>query len=172
MVVMRARIASLAAIAVLAAGCGDLPPHPAPIAQPAVPPAAPPAVSPGAQAGAGAVIVRVAASLIGTRYEFGGADEAGFDCSGLVLYVYERVGLVIPRTAAAQQRAALPVPLTQLQPGDLVFFSNDGQLVDHVGIYTGFGRFIHAPHAGVAVSYAELASGYYARHLVGAGRFW
>lgn len=165
---MRARIACLAAVAVLAAGCGDLPPHPAPIA----PPAVPPAVSPGAQTGTGAVIVRVAASLIGTRYEFGGADEAGFDCSGLVLYVHERVGLGLPRTAAAQQHAALPVPLTQLQPGDLVFFSSDGQLVDHVGIYTGFGRFIHAPHAGVAVSYAELGSAYYARHLVGAGRFW
>jgi cell wall-associated NlpC family hydrolase len=166
--VMRARIACLAAVAVLAAGCGELPPHPAPMAQPSVPPAP----SPGTQSDAGAAIVRVVASLVGTRYQFGGADEAGFDCSGLVLQVHERVGLGIPRTAAAQQRAALPVPLTQLQPGDLVFFSSDGQLVDHVGIYTGFGRFIHAPHAGVAVSYAELASAYYGRHLVSAGRFW
>jgi cell wall-associated NlpC family hydrolase len=106
------------------------------------------------------------------RYQFGGADEAGFDCSGLVLYAHEQAGLAIPRTAATQQRAALAVPLAQLQPGDLVFFSSDGQIVDHVGIYAGFGRFIHAPHAGAAVSYAELASAYYARHLVSAGRFW
>jgi murein DD-endopeptidase len=163
-----ARSACLAAVTVLAAGCGALPPQPAPLAQPTVPPA----VSPGAQSDGGGAVVRVAASLVGTRYQFGGADEAGFDCSGLVLYVHERVGLGIPRTAAAQQRAALAVPLTQLKPGDLVFFSSDGQFIDHVGIYTGFGRFIHAPHAGVAVSYAELASAYYARHLVSAGRFW
>jgi murein DD-endopeptidase len=165
---LRAGIAILAAVALLAAGCGSLPPHPAPAAQPAIP-WAPPS---GAPSAAGTDIVRVAASLIGTRYQFGGADEAGFDCSGLVLYVHERVGLGVPRTAAAQQRAAQPVPLTQLAPGDLVFFSSTGQSIDHVGIYTGFGRFIHAPHAGVAVSYAELASPYYARHLVSAGRFW
>lgn len=168
---MRRRSASLAAVALLAASCGNLPPHPAPAPVPAVPPAAP-RVAPPATLADGAALVRIAASLIGTRYEFGGADQAGFDCSGLALYVHQRVGLGIPRTAAAQQRAALPVPLAQLLPGDLVFFSADGQRVDHVGIYAGFGRFIHAPHAGVAVSYAELASGYYARHLVSAGRFW
>jgi peptidoglycan DL-endopeptidase CwlO len=162
---MRPRIAFLAGVAMLTAACGELAPRPTPV--PTVQPA-----MPGAQAGTSAAIVRIAASLIGTRYHFGGADEAGFDCSGLALYVYERVGLSIPRTAAAQQHAALPVPLAQLAPGDLVFFSSDGQSVDHVGIYAGLGRFIHAPHAGVAVSYAELASAYYARHLVSGGRLW
>ncbi len=162
---MRPRTVFVAAVTVLVAACGTLPPRPL-----AVPAAS--STQPGVQPGAGTAIVRVAASLIGTRYQFGGADEAGFDCSGLVLYVHERVGLHIPRTAAAQQQAALPVPLTRLAPGDLVFFSSGGQRVDHVGIYAGFGRFIHAPHAGVAVSYAELTSGYYATHLVSAGRFW
>ena len=165
---MRPRVAWLAIVAALVAACGALPPRPAPVLT--APPV--PAVPPGTQTNAGAAIVRIAASLVGTRYEFGGADEAGFDCSGLVHYVHEHAGLAIPRTAAAQQRAALAVPLAQLQPGDLVFFSRDGQLIDHVGIYAGFGRFIHAPHAGVAVSYAELTSAYYARHLVSAGRFW
>jgi murein DD-endopeptidase len=159
---MRPRVAWLAIVAALVAACGALAPRPAPV----------PTVPPGPQTDAGAAIVRIAASLVGTRYQFGGADEAGFDCSGLVLYVHEHVGLAIPRSAAAQQRAAQPVPLAQLQPGDLVFFSSDGRVVDHVGIYAGFGRFIHAPHAGVAVSYAELESAYYARHLVSAGRFW
>jgi cell wall-associated NlpC family hydrolase len=157
---MRPRIAWLAIVAALVVACGALAPRPTPT------------VPPGTHTDAGTAIVRIAVSLVGTRYQFGGADEAGFDCSGLVHYVHERAGLAIPRTAAAQQRAALPVPLAQLQPGDLVFFSSDGQLVDHVGIYAGFGRFIHAPHAGVAVSYTELASAYYARHLVSAGRFW
>jgi murein DD-endopeptidase len=165
---MRPRTASLAAMALLLTACGSLPPRPA--AVPATPPV--PGAPPPAHLDMGDALVRIAVTLIGTRYQFGGADEAGFDCSGLVLYVHERAGLRIPRTAAAQQRAAQPVPLTQLAPGDLVFFSGHGQDVDHVGIYAGFGRFIHAPHAGVAVSYAEPTSGYYARHLVSAGRYW
>jgi cell wall-associated NlpC family hydrolase len=120
----------------------------------------------------GDALVRIAAALVGTRYHFGGADQAGFDCSGLAYYVHESLGISIPRTAADQKRAARPVPLAQITPGDLLFFSSRSHRVDHVGIYAGFGRFIHAPHAGVPVSYAELGSGYYARHLVGAGRFW
>jgi murein DD-endopeptidase len=167
---MRPRIALLAIVLMLIAACSVLAPRPAPA--PAVLPAAPRAAPPGMDSDAAAAIVRIAASFVGTRYQFGGADEAGFDCSGLVLYVHERVGLGIPRTAAAQQRAAQPVPLAEITPGDLVFFSSNGRIVDHVGIYSGFGRFIHAPHAGIAVSYAELSNAYYASHLVSAGRFW
>src|SRR4029077_1004111 len=92
------------AVALLLAACSSLP-------------APPPAPPPG-----GAAIAQAAAALIGTPYQFGGADAAGFDCSGLARYVHERAGLAIPRTAAEQQRAAHPVPLKQLQPGDLVFF--------------------------------------------------
>jgi cell wall-associated NlpC family hydrolase len=119
----------------------------------------------------GAAIAAFAASLIGTRYEFGGADQGGFDCSGLALYVYERVGISIPRTAAAQQRAALPVPLAQLAPGDLLFFRLRGHRIDHVGVYAGTGRFIHAPHSGVAVASADLSDAYFSRHFAAAGRF-
>jgi cell wall-associated NlpC family hydrolase len=121
--------------------------------------------------GASAAIVQAAAALVGTPYHFGGADAAGFDCSGLALYVHERAGISIPRTAAAQEKAARLVPMSQLAPGDLVFFHMHHG-IDHVGIYAGDGRFIHAPHAGLKVSYAELRSGYYARHLVSIGRFW
>lgn len=120
----------------------------------------------------GAAIAAVAASLVGTPYQFGGADASGFDCSGLALYVHERVGLSIPRTAAAQQRAARAVPLAQLAPGDVVFFRIRARGVDHVGIYAGAGRFIHAPRAGQAVAYADLTHGFYARRLRSAGRFW
>ena len=120
----------------------------------------------------GAAIVAVANTLVGTRYQFGGADAAGFDCSGLALYAYERVGIAIPRTAAAQQRAARAVPAAQLAPGDLVFFHIRARAVDHVGIYSGGGRFIHAPRAGHAVEYADLYKGFYARRFVSAGRFW
>jgi cell wall-associated NlpC family hydrolase len=131
--------------------------------------ATPPA--PGAQGGA--AITQAAESLIGTPYHFGGADAAGFDCSGLALYVHERSGLAIPRTAAEQQRAAHPVPLGQLAPGDLVFFRIRSRGINHVGVYAGGGRFIHAPRAGLAVRYGDLRGGsFYARHLVSAGRFW
>jgi murein DD-endopeptidase len=123
-------------------------------------------------ANAGAAIVAAATARIGTRYQFGGADEGGFDCSGLARYAHARAGLAIPRTAAAQQQAARPVRLAALAPGDLVFFRMRGHRIDHVGIYAGDGRFIHASHAGHKVSYADLRSGYYAQHLVSAGRYW
>jgi cell wall-associated NlpC family hydrolase len=128
--------------------------------------------APPPQGATGAAIASAAAALIGTRYAFGGADLGGFDCSGLALYAHERVGLSIPRTAAAQQRAAQPVALAQLLPGDLVFFRLGTHGIDHVGVYVGAGRFVHAPHRGVAVTSAELGEAYYARHLVNAGRFW
>jgi len=120
----------------------------------------------------GAVIAALAASLVGAPYHFGGADAAGFDCSGLALYVHERVGLAIPRTAREQQRAARPVAPGELVPGDLLFFRIHSGGVDHVGIYAGTGRFIHAPRAGGAVAYADLSEDYYRERLVGAGRFW
>ena len=150
---MRAALAI--AVALLAAACSSLP---------ATPPAPPQQ---------GAAIAQAAAALVGTRYRFGGADAAGFDCSGLARYVHERVGVAIPRTAAEQQRAAHPVPLAELAPGDLVFFRIRKRGIDHVGVYAGGGRFIHAPRAGLTVRYGDLrGGGFYARRLVGAGRFW
>ncbi|HXY77092.1 MAG TPA: C40 family peptidase [Steroidobacteraceae bacterium] len=153
---MRGRAATAAAlIALLAAACTSVPRKP--------PPAHP---------DEGAAIAHVALSLVGTPYSFGGADGAGFDCSGLVLYVHEQVGLAVPRTALAQQHTAHPVPLAALSPGDVVFFGIRSGTVDHVGIYTGDGHFVHAPRAGAAVKSADLSGGFYAQHLLGAGRFW
>lgn len=153
---MRAALTLAAALALTA--CRTLPAPP-----PATP--APPE---------GAAIAELATSLIGTPYHFGGADAAGFDCSGLARYVHEQVGVLIPRTALDQQRAAAPVPLGGLAPGDLVFFRlRRHRGIDHVGVYVGGGRFIHSPRAGLAVAYGDLgAGGYYARHLASAGRFW
>jgi cell wall-associated NlpC family hydrolase len=118
------------------------------------------------------VIAQLAVAFIGTPYQFGGGDAAGFDCSGLARFVHERAGLAIPRTATEQQRTARPVPLAELAPGDLVFFRIRRRGIDHVGVYAGGGRFVHAPRAGQAVAYGDLSRGFYARHLVSAGRFW
>jgi cell wall-associated NlpC family hydrolase len=145
---------AIPAAALLLAGCAGHPRRPAP------------------QPDTGATIAALAVSLVGAPYHFGGADAEGFDCSGLARYVHERAGLAIPRTAREQQRAARPVPVAELAPGDLVFFHLRSRRVDHVGIYAGSGRFIHAPRAGVAVAYADLAGGYYRARLLGAGRFW
>jgi murein DD-endopeptidase len=149
----------LVALAMLVGGCAT---HPV---APSAPAPAPP--------DPGTTIAALAASLVGTPYHFGGADATGFDCSGLALYVHQRVGLAIPRTAAAQLRASRRVPLAELAPGDLVFFRIRARHgIDHVGIYAGDGRFIHAPRAGQSVTYADLTQGFYAHRLRSAGRFW
>jgi cell wall-associated NlpC family hydrolase len=121
--------------------------------------------------GGGIAVARAAAQLIGAPYQFGGADLQGFDCSGLAVYAYGQAGVDIPRTADAQRRAARPVPLDALSPGDLVFFRIHSRHVNHVGIYAGNGRFIHAPRSGERVSYGSLNEAYYHKHFVGAGRF-
>ncbi len=121
----------------------------------------------------GAAIAQAAIKLVGTPYEFGGADQHGFDCSGLAVYAHEAVGLDIPRTARDQDRTARPIPLKDLRPGDLVFFRISARhVVDHVGIYTGDGRFVHAPRRGEVVSYASLDDPYFRKRFVRAGRFW
>jgi murein DD-endopeptidase len=148
-------VLAAATLALVLGGCATTP-QPVPVPQPS----------------GGDAIARVAVGLIGTPYAFGGADQGGFDCSGLALFAHERAGLAIPRTAAAQQRAARAVPLTQLRPGDLLFFRLGRHGIDHVGVYVGDGRFVHAPHRGVAVTAVALDDPYFSRHLVNAGRFW
>lgn len=155
----RSRSSALISIALLLAACSSSPPprtsHPAP----GLP--------------LGALVARDAAQLIGTPYRYGGDDpRKGFDCSGLVHYTHEEQGIDVPRTAAHQSRAAKPVPIDALSPGDLIFFRIASREVDHVGIYAGDGRFIHAPRSGQVVSFAYLDDPYYRRHLTGAGSFW
>jgi cell wall-associated NlpC family hydrolase len=130
-----------------------------------IPPAEP-------QPSAGQKVVSIAAGLLGTPYRFGGDTPKGFDCSGLVFYSFEKLGVKVPRTAADQREAAERVKRDDLEPGDLVFFrGRKGRQIDHVGIYAGEGRFIHAPNAGKVVSYGYLDDPYYRKHFASAGRF-
>jgi peptidoglycan DL-endopeptidase CwlO len=113
----------------------------------------------------GAKAVALARGELGVAYVWGGESPSGFDCSGLVAYVYGRLGVRLPRVAADQYRAGRHVSRSSLRPGDLVFFHGLG----HVGIYIGGGRFIHAPHTGDVVRISSL-TGWYDETYVGASR--
>ncbi len=101
---------------------------------------------------------------LGAPYRFGGTGEGGFDCSGLVLRVYQKLGVRLPRTARAMFQS-LPA-VADPKPGDLVFFSFSGKAIDHVGIYLGRGRFVHASNRGVVIE--PLDAPWYRRAYRGA----
>ena len=99
--------------------------------------------------------VQIANHLTGIPYRWGGASpRAGFDCSGLVQYVYAKVGIHLPHYAAGQYGHGRRISRGSLRAGDLVFFSGLG----HVGIYAGGGKFIHAPRRGTTVRWSRLSS--------------
>jgi len=109
---------------------------------------------------------RLAHNFLGLRYRYGGSSpRTGFDCSGLAMYVYGKLGVQLPHNAAAQYRMGVSVPRSALKSGDLVFFSGLG----HMGIYVGNGRFIHSPRIGQRVRVEPLA-GHWAGRYVGARR--
>ena len=139
------------ALAAAAAPVASSSPSPAPVG-----PAPPPSHS---------SVVAIAQRYLGVPYRWGGASPAGFDCSGLVMYVFAQVGVSLPHSSYAQYGAGSPVSRDQLQPGDLVFFDGLG----HVGIYVGGNSFIHAPHSGDVVKISSM-TGWYASTYVGARR--
>jgi cell wall-associated NlpC family hydrolase len=113
-------------------------------------------------------VVSLALQYLGVPYVWAGASPTGFDCSGLVKYVYGQLGVSLPHNTVAQWNdpALVSVRRNQLQPGDLVFFNG----LDHVGIYIGYGDFIDAPHTGAFVRIDSLNDGWYAANYDGAKR--
>jgi cell wall-associated NlpC family hydrolase len=97
-------------------------------------------------------VVAIAQRYLGVPYVYGGASPSGFDCSGLAMYCYAQVGVSLSHGATDQQRASTEVPISALQPGDLVFFGGPSYSY-HVGIYAGGGSMIDAPHTGAVVRY-------------------
>jgi cell wall-associated NlpC family hydrolase len=110
-------------------------------------------------------VVGIAMQYLGVPYVWGGASPRGFDCSGLVMYVFAQIGVSLPHSSYAQYNMGSAVSMGQLEPGDLVFFTG----ASHVGIYIGGGQFIHAPHTGDVVKISSL-SGYYASAFIGGRR--
>jgi peptidoglycan DL-endopeptidase CwlO len=96
----------------------------------------------------------IALHYLGVPYLWGGSTPGGFDCSGLVMYVYAQLGISLPHYTVAQWNATEPISSSQMQPGDLVFFNGLG----HVGIYIGNGQFVDAPHTGSVVRIDSLGS--------------
>jgi cell wall-associated NlpC family hydrolase len=102
--------------------------------------------------GHGNEIASLALAEQGKPYLWAAAGPDNFDCSGLVVYVFAKLGIAVPHSSYAQAGMGAPVDRADLQPGDLVFFDGNG----HVGIYVGGGNFVHAPHTGTVVQVSSL----------------
>lgn len=128
-------------------------------------------VSSSSSSSKGQAIVNTAMQYLGVPYVWGGTSPSGFDCSGLVQYVCSKNGISVPRVAASQRGAGTYVSRENLQPGDLVFFSNGGG-ISHVGIYVGNGNMIHAPQTGDVVKISSIETSYRISSYAGAVRVW
>ena len=116
-------------------------------------------------------VVELALEAIGTPYVWGGTDDNGFDCSGLIQYAYGEFGIVLPRVSTAQIQEGSPVGLDPnlLRPGDILGFSLDNpDKTSHVGLYVGDYEFIHSSSSGVRLS--NILNPYWLEHIVAARR--
>jgi len=111
----------------------------------------------------------VISKTLGTAYKFGGTSTAGFDCSGFTKYVFNKMGLSLPRTSQAQYKVGTSVSRSSLRPGDLLFFNTFGKGVSHVGIYVGNGKFAQSSSSR-GVNITSLSNSYWANRYIGAKR--
>lgn len=113
----------------------------------------------------GQAVVELAKQFLGTPYVYGGTSPSGFDCSGFVYYIYNRLGVQLNRVAADQMTNGTWVAKNALQPGDIVGFTNSSGYINHVGIYAGNGMMIHSPQTGDVVKYESIVTGNYSARL-------
>lgn len=121
----------------------------------------------------GAIAARTAERFVGIPYRWGGNNVVdGMDCSGFVRAVYNLCGVNIPRTSAEQFRTGDKVGSDDLADGDLVFFGPSADTINHVGIYVGNRRFVHAPKRGDDIRVSTLDETYFADRFIGAKRYF
>jgi len=113
----------------------------------------------------GLQVATLAREQLGKPYQWGGYGPDRFDCSGLVFFIMGNLGVNMPRVSQEQSRYGQEVKRSQLAPGDLVFFATSGRRVDHVGIYVGDSKFIHAPRQHVPVRTDSLDNFYWSQRL-------
>jgi cell wall-associated NlpC family hydrolase len=118
----------------------------------------------------GRAVAEFALAFRGVPYRFGGADPAGFDCSGLVQYVFAQYGISVPRVVEQQWEVGDKIKLDDVKPGDLLFFSTKGPGVSHVAIALDAERFVHAPNSTGVVRVEALSSAYWGSRYIGARR--
>jgi len=128
---------------------------------------------PGAPLGSrfdGRALAEFALGFRGVPYRLGGDDPSGFDCSGLVHYVFAQYGVLVPRVVEDQYQVGEKVKTKDIKPGDLIFFSTKGPGASHVAIAVGEDRFVHAPNSRGVVRVEALTSDYWGSHYIGARR--
>ncbi|OCA82822.1 C40 family peptidase [Pseudobacillus wudalianchiensis] len=113
-------------------------------------------------------VIAEAKKYIGTPYKWGGTTPRGFDCSGFIQYAHKQVGLSLPRTAAQMYQKGSAVTKSELEPGDLIFFSTYSSGASHVGLYIGDNQFIHSASKGVRID--KVSNSYYQKRYLGSKR--
>jgi cell wall-associated NlpC family hydrolase len=172
---MRLILLSIAAASITMTACastGGVPepfPRPGPRPTHADPPK-PVATSGSSLPADGYSIAGTALGLRGAPYRNGGSDPRGFDCSGLIEYVYSQHGIAVPRTVEELHNAGRDVPTQDIQAGDLVFFDTTGRGPSHVGMSIGGDEFVHAPSGAGVVRVERLGAAYWAQRFIGVKR--
>jgi len=115
-------------------------------------------------------IVLDALGQVGRPYHYGGATPEGFDCSGLIQYIFAQSGIGIPRTTLEQRAIGIEIDEDDILPGDLLFYRFGSGRVDHVALYLGDGQAIHAPASGRSIIVASVDLKYWRKHFVEAVR--
>lgn len=185
---MTTRFLALVALSVGMVACASTGAVPRPFPTPGGPPPSPripsptppttippvgdetPQTTPPIGGGDGYAIAGTALTFRGVPYRNGGTDPSGFDCSGLVQYVFARYGMALPRDVKHLYREGESVDRDALAPGDLVFFSTVARGASHVGIALGGDQFVHAPSSSGVVRVEQIGAEYWTRRFVGARR--
>lgn len=172
---MRLILLSIAAASITMTACASTGGVPEPFPTPGPRPTSTATPKPVATSGTslpadGYSIAGTALGLRGAPYRNGGSDPRGFDCSGLIEYVYSQHGIAVPRTVEELHDAGRDVPTQDIQAGDLVFFDTTGRGPSHVGMSIGGDEFVHAPSGAGVVRVERLGAAYWAQRFIGVKR--